>query len=78
MLPFLKRTKEGSASSDPDHIRREPDDPADSYDPMHSAAGDLIQAMGEGNIKAVAEALRAAFELCDSEPHVEGPHMEED
>lgn len=75
MLPFLKRDKEGSASAPPDRIMREPDDESDSYDPLHAAAEDLISAIHSKDIKGAAEALRAAFELADSEPHVEGEHI---
>ncbi len=53
---------------------RKPDD-GEAYDVMHSAAQDLIEAVHSKNVKGVAEALKAAFELADSEPHEEGPHI---
>lgn len=67
MLPFLKRREEGGASAPVDAQVRKPDDPADSYDPLLSAADDLKQALDEGNTKAIAEALRAAFYLCEAD-----------
>jgi len=73
MLPFLKDKREGSVSEPPSTIRRDPDDGAD-FDSLEVAAQDLCDAVHSRNYKAVAEALRAAFELCDSEPHEEGPH----
>ena len=73
MLAFLKKTQEASSSEPVEHSRREPDEDAE-YDSLHSAAEDLISAVHSKNVAAVAEALRAAFELCDSEPHEEGPH----
>lgn len=68
MLPFLKRDKEASVSVPGEAKIRKADDPADDYDVLHSAAEDLISAVHSKNIKAVAEALRAAYELCGSEP----------
>lgn len=73
MLPFLKRTQEGGASSVETELR-EPDEDKE-YDAMHSAAQDLIDAIKRDDVKGVAESLRAAFELADSEPHIEGEHI---
>lgn len=74
MLPFLKDKKEASVSAPPSTITRESDDESDSFDSLEVAAQDLCDAIHSRNYKAVAEALRAAFELCESEPHEEGPH----
>jgi len=73
MLPFLKLKQEGSSSEPVEHKMREPDDD-DNYNPLHAAAEDLISAVHSKSVKAVAEALKAAFEICESEPHEEGPH----
>lgn len=79
MLPFLKHSKEASVSVAPDTIKRKSDSEDESeYDPMHSAADDLIAAVHSKDTKATADALRAAFELADSEPHHEGPHIEDE
>ena len=73
MLPFLKHkkeaTQEGSAS-----VTRKHDDGSE-YDPMESAAQDLKTSLESGDIKGIAAALRAAFDLADSEPHHEGEHV---
>lgn len=74
MLPFLKRNKEASASAPVESVERKPDEGAEEFDSMESAAQDLCDAVEKKDIKAVAAALRAAFELMDSEPHVEGEH----
>ncbi len=74
MLPFMKKDKEASVSAPPDVKMRKPDD-GEAYDVMHSAAQDLISAVHSKNVKGVAEALRAAFELADSQPHEEGEHI---
>lgn len=41
---------------------------------MEAAAQDLLSAIKADDAKAVAAALRNAFELADSEPHEEGSH----
>lgn len=71
MLPFLKRNQEASSSAPVEHIQREPDEESD-YDMLESAAEDLISAIHSKDVKAVCQALRAAFEMCESEPHSEG------
>lgn len=68
MLPFRK--PEGSISSSVSPIQRESDY---DYNILDSAANDLIVAVHMKDIKAVAEALRAAFDICESQPHDEGP-----
>lgn len=73
MLPFLKN-KEASASGPVESIKRSPDDGAD-YDMLDSAAEDLMHAVHSKDIKAIASALKAAFEICDSQPHEEGEHI---
>lgn len=52
-------------------IKREHDE---DYDMLESAAEDLISAVHAKDVKAVASALKAAFEMCESQPHEEGPH----
>lgn len=59
-----------------DAIKRSPDHEVD-FDVLESAAQDLLDAIEKKDTKALAIALRAAFELCDSEPHEEGPHLED-
>jgi hypothetical protein len=79
MLPFLKHKQEGSVSEDDDPVKRKPDEstPTDEYDMLESAAEDMISAIHSRDVKVVCSALRAAFEILDSEPHYEGPHTEE-
>lgn len=74
MLPFQKLNQEASASGPVESIKREPDEGSE-YDVLESAAEDLVKAVHSKDIKGVAIALRAAFDLCDSEPHKEGPHI---
>lgn len=73
MLPFLKRTKDASVSAPVETIERKPDQEPE-YDALESAAEDLCSALTSKDYKAAAAALRATFQLLDSEPHEEGPH----
>lgn len=74
MLPFLKLNKEASSSGPVESVERKPDEEPE-YDAMESAAEDLISAIHSKDAPAAAAALRAAFELADSQPHVEGEHI---
>ena len=74
MLPFLKKNQEASGSGPIESVQRKPDDGAE-YDALESAAEDLCHAIKSDDYKGAASALRAAFELMDSEPHEEGPHV---
>lgn len=74
MLPFLKNNKEASMSEDADPIKRKSDDGED-FDGLAMAAQDLCDAIHAKDTKAVAQALKAAFQICDMEPHEEGEHV---
>ena len=71
MLPFLKKNQEASVYLEEEHKKRESDEESD-YDMLESAAEDLLSAIQSRDIKAIASALKAAFEMCDSQPHEEG------
>lgn len=84
MLPFLKNKERGLASviiskrqpsGSIEEVSQEADDPSAA---IESCASDLIKAIEAKDVKAVAAALQAAFEICDSQPHVEGPHTDKD
>jgi hypothetical protein len=44
---------------------------------LEICAEDLMKAVHANDRKAVAEAFRSAFEICDAAPHEEGPHTNE-
>lgn len=71
MLPFLKDKHEASVAVPSEAVKRTPDDSSD-YDALESAVEDLFSAYKSGDVKAGCVALRAAFELLESEPHSEG------
>lgn len=81
MLPFLAPKKIASvivAKTKPTG-GIEPKGEEGEHDPaLMSAAEDLISAVHMKDAVAVADALRAAFDICDSEPHVEGEHLNDD
>lgn len=44
---------------------------------LHAIAGELVEAVRCSDVSAVAEALRGAFALLESQPHEEAEHEEE-
>ena len=80
LLPFLKKSKDGSGNaSGVMVVEREPDGDKVSQNPaLEACAEELLDAIKSNDIKKVASALQSAFEICDSYPHVEGPHIGED
>lgn len=78
MIPFMKK-KEVSVSMPVEHIMRDSDheEEMDEHDElMEAIAHELMEALQKKNVKDVVMALRAAFQILDSEPHVEGEHPE--
>lgn len=73
MLPILKK-QEASVVSSPQTIRRQPDEDSE-FDSLEVAAQDLCDAVHSRNYKAAAQALRAAFEMCQSEPEAQSSDM---
>lgn len=77
MLPFLKaRPQAGGIST---IVRKSDNDGASSNENegLEACARDLIDAIQSGDSKKAASALKSAFELCDSQPHDEGEHTNE-
>lgn len=66
MLPFLKHKQDGSMSAPVEKMERKPDEEAE-YDPMESAAEDLMHAVHSKDIKGIAAALRASHDLHNSQ-----------
>jgi hypothetical protein len=71
-MPLPYSDYRDGASSEPVKVQdAEPD-----Y--LEMCADDLNHAIKADDTKGIAAALRAAFDLLDSEPHVEGPHTNEE
>lgn len=83
MLPFLQPKKIAtlmvSRRGKPGVAAKNEVVPGDGENPgLISAAEDLMSAIEQKSRVDIARALRAAFEICDAEPHNEGPHTNED
>lgn len=79
MLPFLKKDRANGGIAT---INVTPEsDKSEDHDGMEgvrAAAADLIKAVHMRDEAGVAEAIRAAFDILDSMPHVEGEHLDEE
>lgn len=79
MLPWMKNGPKQSAGiamqvRKPDEGKETPnEDPA-----VLAAAEDILRAIDSKDAKHLAQALRAAFQILDSEPDEEGPQMEDE
>jgi len=83
MLPFLKsKQKMQSGISMPVEYRKSDSKSEDMPDEgsmaLEMAAKDLMKGIHSSDHKLIASALRSAFEILDSMPHEEGPHIEEE
>jgi hypothetical protein len=61
-------------------VKAEQDSPSDegSNPELESACEDVLMAIDQKSVKDLAKALQAAFAVCDSMPHEEGEHLEEE
>lgn len=79
MLPFLKNKQNSTGIA---MKMRKPDSEEsseqqdDSNADLEICAIDILKAIKTNDIKLLAQALKTAFEIADSEPHVEGEHIE--
>lgn len=78
MLPFLKKQRPVAGivieTRKPDE-GKEPEAAGDESG-LESAAHDLLMAIEAKDVKAMAAAMKAAFEIMESQPHEEGEHLE--
>lgn len=75
MLPFLKKKNEsagiiGEASLKNGEIQMD-----EEMSDLEMVMEELIAAVQAGDAKGAASAMQAAFQICDSAPHEEGPHL---
>ena len=61
---FMERNEEAASHNDTE----------DHDEGLLAAASDLLKAIEAKDHKAMAHAMRAAFDILESEPHEEGPH----
>lgn len=82
ILPFLSNKKQQAGVTGVMIKERTPDTPEQEPEYDHGAgieacAQDLIDAVHAKDTQKVAQVLKDAFELLESQPHEEGPHIEE-
>lgn len=76
MLPFLMKSKEGSASMPVETKKREPDNQEnEDLDLLGETLKELLDAIHKKDLKAMTHAFKAACEIVDSQPHLEGDHL---
>lgn len=83
MLPFLDPKKVSSViiSKRKDknlEVKSEVDSPDNKNDSaLEDACHGIMAALDQKSVKDLALAIKEAFLICDSAPHVEGEHLEE-
>ena len=78
MQPFLKLKKDASASMPIDTMTRKSDeDESQDLDGLEIAMEELHNALMAKDYKSAAQIFRDAADLVDSQPHVEGEHIDE-
>lgn len=81
MLPFLKPKQQTGliiAQRKPDGQAKVEHSEGEELHELEAHMDDLIRAIHAKDSKSAAEAYKRAFECCESYPHEEGPHVEED
>lgn len=78
-LPFLKFRKDSGISMAvrPSDFTSSETQEEDKDQGLIAVSGELLIALNNKDTRAIAEALRAAFEILDSEPDEEISHSEE-
>jgi hypothetical protein len=79
VLPFTKNQNDQSKSFGTIVKKRAPASPGKLLDMAEMAvldcSMDILRAIHEKDPKALASALKDVFEILDSQPHEEGPHI---
>jgi hypothetical protein len=73
-LPFLKKRPDAGVVVDSISFSDGSKPEQEEMDaPLNAAAEDLLRGIAQKDAQMIAGALRAAFEILESEPHVEEP-----
>ncbi len=78
MLPFLKHQEEAAVALPSKTLKLSPDKESDENDLLEILMEEFKFAVSSGDVKAMAEIFRIAFQLCELEPHNETPHLNEE
>lgn len=77
MLPWINKKHDEGSAAIPEKIERKPDgDQEEDFDSLEGAMSELHSALIAKDYKGAASIFRSAFDLLDSEPHMEGPHTD--
>ena len=76
-LPWTPKSKDGGGSASLDVVERKPDH-EEEFDSLEGAMSELHSALNAKKYKEAAQIFRSAFDLLDSEPHIEGAHINGD
>jgi hypothetical protein len=77
LLPFLSKKRQNAGVIVQERAPDEkPEENQEDNSGIEACAKDLIDAVHAQNIKGAADAIKAAFEILDSQPHEEGEHIE--
>lgn len=77
LLPFLKNKRKETGVIVQERVSDLPEESTEA-DGLEVAAKDIMSAISGNDHKALAAAIRAAFEILESQPHVEGEHTNEE
>jgi hypothetical protein len=73
-LPFLKTNRNNNAGVIVQHRASDEPENDNKDDGLETCLEEMHAAMDARDYKQAARSLRAAFQICDSEPHEEGEH----
>lgn len=82
MLPFLKPKRQDAgliiSQRKPDGGKEELHAEGDELHALEACAEDLLRGINSKDPKAIAQALKNSHEICDSYPHEEAEHTNEE
>lgn len=74
MIHFLKNQRPAQAGLIVQERKPDNSDKPQENQDLEACAIDLLKAIKANDIKGIADALAAAYAICDMAPHEEGPH----
>jgi hypothetical protein len=82
VLPFLDRKRKQNGviveqRSQDGSLDKAYEDDGNAPEAMEACAREILEAISAKDPKKLASALQSAFEIADSQSHVEGEHIEE-
>lgn len=78
LLPFLKNKHKDVGVIVQHRAPDSPEQAAESDSGLHAAAQDMLSAISSGDAARLAQAVKAAFQILESQPHEEALPIESD